>query len=153
MAAFASMYVWFQGCSMRVVEVDGIYTEAAETNMLYLTAGQRYSVLLTVDSNAVTNIPFVASMDEVRLQVPDSVLQLTSLKELFDAIPDDLNMNATGWLVIDGAGKLPEPLQLDDFDAFDDISLRPLDSLAALPKVDRTITLDMKMDNLGDGAN
>ena len=61
------MYVWFQGCTMRVVEVDGIYTEATETNMLYLTAGQRYSVLLTVDSHATTNIPFVASMDEVSL--------------------------------------------------------------------------------------
>ena len=59
------MYVWFQGCTMRVVEVDGIYTEATETNMVYLTAGQRYSVLLTVDSYATTNIPFVASMDEV----------------------------------------------------------------------------------------
>lgn len=65
MAAFASIYVWFQGCSMKVVEVDGIYTEPTETGMLYLTAGQRYSVLLTVGSNGVTNIPFVASMDEV----------------------------------------------------------------------------------------
>lgn len=69
MAAFASMYVWFQDCSMRVVEVDGIYTKAAEAEMLYLTAGQRYSVLLTVDSNGLANIPFVASMDEVCLRV------------------------------------------------------------------------------------
>ena len=56
---------------MRVVEVDGIYTEATETNMLYLTAGQRYSVLLTVDSRATTNIPFVASMDEVSSSIQD----------------------------------------------------------------------------------
>lgn len=65
MAAFAGMYVWFQGCSMKVVEADGIYTEATEASMLYLTAGQRYSVLLTIESNSVTNIPFVATMDEV----------------------------------------------------------------------------------------
>jgi len=50
---------------LRVVEVDGIYTEPAEASMLYLTAGQRYAVLLTVDSDSTTNIPFVASMDEV----------------------------------------------------------------------------------------
>jgi iron transport multicopper oxidase len=65
MAAFASMYVWFQGCSMRVVETDGIYTKPTEASMLYLTAGQRYSVLLTVENDAIANIPFVASMDEV----------------------------------------------------------------------------------------
>jgi iron transport multicopper oxidase len=66
MAAFAGMYVWFQGCTMKVVEVDGIYTEPTAANMLYLTAGQRYSVLLTIDGNSTANIPFVASMDEVR---------------------------------------------------------------------------------------
>ena len=58
---------------MRVVEVDGIYTEATETNMLYLTAGQRYSVLLTVNTHAKTNIPFVASMDEVRSSIQNLV--------------------------------------------------------------------------------
>ena len=65
---------------MRVVEVDGIYTEATETNMLYLTAGQRYSVLLTVDSHATTNIPFVASMDEVSLLRVNFDVDLTGLR-------------------------------------------------------------------------
>lgn len=83
----------------------------------------------------------------------DVVLQLTSEKELFDEIPDDLNLNATGWLVLDDAKELPPPLPMDTFEALDDMSLRPLDNLAALQKVDRTITLDMKMDNLGDGVN
>ncbi|KAJ4335250.1 hypothetical protein N0V87_006291 [Didymella glomerata] len=137
MAAFAGMYVWFQGCSMRVVEVDGIYTEPAEASMLYLTAGQRYAVLLTVDSYHATNIPFVASMDE----------------ELFDKIPDDLNSNVTGWLVLDDARDLPLPLEVETFEPLDDFTLQPLDKLAALDKVDRTVTLDLKMDNLGDGAN
>lgn len=65
MAAFAGMYVWFQGYTMNVVEVDGIYTELAEADMLYFTAGQRYSVLLTLDGDTSNSIPFVASMDEV----------------------------------------------------------------------------------------
>ena len=64
MAAFAGMYVWFQDCTMRIVEVDGIYTKPAEADMLYFTAGQRYSILLTIDSET-TNLPFMASMDEV----------------------------------------------------------------------------------------
>jgi iron transport multicopper oxidase len=49
---------------MRIVEVDGVYTKPAEADMLYFTAGQRYSVLLTIGSK-MTNIPFMASMDEV----------------------------------------------------------------------------------------
>jgi iron transport multicopper oxidase len=64
MAAFAGMYVWFQGCTMRIVEVDGVYTKPVEADMLYFTAGQRYSILLTIGSET-TNIPFMASMDEV----------------------------------------------------------------------------------------
>ncbi|KAJ4358726.1 uncharacterized protein N0V89_003310 [Didymosphaeria variabile] len=137
MAAFAGMYVWFQSCSMRVVEVDGIYTKPTEASMLYLTAGQRYSVLLTIDSDAATNIPFVASMDE----------------ELFDAIPDDLRSNVTGWLVLDSTREHPKPSDVDDFEPLDDLSIQPLDSLDLFDKVDRTVRLDIKMDNLGDGAN
>ena len=78
---------------------------------------------------------------------------LTDIKELFDAIPDDLNSNATGWLVVDKTQELSQPLELDAFEPLDDFSLRPLDSLVALDAVDRTVTLDLKMDNLGDGAN
>lgn len=137
MAAFAGMYVWFQGYIMRVVEVDGIYTKPAKAELLYFTAGQRYSVLLTIDADAENNIPFVASMDE----------------ELFDAIPDDLNSNVTGWLVLDKTREMPQPLYLEDFEPLDDFALRPFDNAAALDIVDKTVTLDLKMDNLGDGAN
>lgn len=77
MAAFAGMYVWFQGCSMKVVEVDGIYTKPAVADMLYFTAGQRYSVLLTIEDSEVKNIPFVASMDEVSLAVLQDAIELT----------------------------------------------------------------------------
>jgi iron transport multicopper oxidase len=49
---------------MRIVEVDGVYTKPVEADMLYFTAGQRYSILLTIGSE-MTNIPFMASMDEV----------------------------------------------------------------------------------------
>ncbi|KAF2993684.1 hypothetical protein E8E13_001519 [Curvularia kusanoi] len=136
MAAFAGMYVWFQGCTMKIVEVDGIYTKPAEADMLYFTAGQRYSVLLII-GNEMTNIPFVASMDE----------------ELFDAIPDDLQSNVTGWLVTDSTQELPLPSPIEAFEPFDDMALRPFDDLTALDKVDRSVTLDLKMDNLGDGAN
>src|SRR6266516_4452656 len=41
--AFVGQYVWFEGHSMHIVEVDGVYTEPAEAQIIYLTAAQRYS--------------------------------------------------------------------------------------------------------------
>lgn len=66
MAAFAAQHVWFEEHTMRIVEVDGIYTEPAEANMIYVTAAQRYSVLITMKDDASANYAFVGSMDEVR---------------------------------------------------------------------------------------
>lgn len=65
MAAFAAQHVWFEGHTMRIVEVDGIYTEPAEADMIYITAAQRYSVLITTKDDASSNFAFVGSMDEV----------------------------------------------------------------------------------------
>ncbi len=63
--AFAAQYVWFEEHTMRIVEVDGIYTEPADANMIYITAAQRYSVLITMKDDTSSNYAFVGSMDEV----------------------------------------------------------------------------------------
>ncbi|OMP82929.1 Iron transport multicopper oxidase FET3 [Diplodia seriata] len=135
--AFAAQYVWFEGHTMSVVEVDGIYTEPAEAERLYITAAQRYSVIISAKNETNSNYAFVGSMDE----------------DLFDTVPSTLNNNVTGWLVYDDRNANLPPLQIDDYDAFDDFSLVPQDGLALYDHVDHSITLDMKMDNLEDGAN
>ena len=63
--AFASQYFWIEGHKMRIVEVDGVYTEETEADMIYITAAQRYSVLVTTLDETSKNFPFVASMDQV----------------------------------------------------------------------------------------
>lgn len=63
--AFAAQYVWFEGHTMRVVEVDGVYTKPTEAGMLYMAAAQRVSVLITTRNDTSANFPFVGSMDEV----------------------------------------------------------------------------------------
>ena len=68
MGAFAGQYFWFEKHSMRVVEVDGIWTEPAETDMLYITVAQRYSVLVTMKNDTSANFAIVGSMDTVGLQ-------------------------------------------------------------------------------------
>lgn len=63
--AFASQYFWIEGHTMRIVEVDGVWTDAAETDMIYITSAQRYSVLVTMKNETSQNYAMVGSMDTV----------------------------------------------------------------------------------------
>ncbi len=74
-------------------------------------------------------------------------------KALFDTIPPGLKPNVTGWLMYDKTKDLPKPALLDEFNAFDDFTLVPTDGMETYHSVDHSITLDVKMGNLGDGAN
>ena len=70
MGAFAGQHVWFEGHNMTVVEVDGVYTHPSETSMIYLSAAQRCSFLITARNDGSANFPIVASMDTVRFTTP-----------------------------------------------------------------------------------
>lgn len=72
--AFAGQYLWFEGHKMRIVEVDGIYTEEAEAEMIYISAAQRVSFLLTTKKDTSKNFPIVASMDTVSIEALDTVV-------------------------------------------------------------------------------
>jgi iron transport multicopper oxidase len=74
-------------------------------------------------------------------------------QDLFDTIPDSLNPNVTGWLMYDDSAPKPTSAVLDTFASFDDYTLVPEDGLELYTNVDYSFNLDLKMDNLGDGAN
>ncbi|KAF7561130.1 hypothetical protein G7046_g3000 [Stylonectria norvegica] len=135
--AFAGQYFWIEGHNLSIVEVDGVYTKPAEAHMIYLSAAQRCSFLVTTSDNTENNFPIVASMDT----------------ELFDVLPDDLDWNVTGWLVYDDTKSLPKPVVVHEFDPFDDMELTPFDEMELLPEPDHQIVFDVVMDNLHDGAN
>lgn len=137
MGALAAHFVWFEGHKMRVVEVDGVWTEEAEAERLYITPAQRYSVLLTTKTDTSQNFAIVGAMDQ----------------DLFDVIPDNLNPNVTGWLVYNEKQPLPVPATVDELDWFDDFDLVPFDRQELYDHVDHSIRLDVTMENLGDGAN
>lgn len=65
--AFASQYFWIEGHTMRIVEVDGVWVDEAETDMIYISVAQRYSVLITAKDDASTNYAIVGSMDTVSM--------------------------------------------------------------------------------------
>ncbi|KAK5997143.1 Iron transport multicopper oxidase fetC [Cladobotryum mycophilum] len=135
--AFAGQYLWAEGHTMRIVEVDGIYTQAAEASMVYIAAAQRVSFLLTTKNDTSANFPIVSSMDTT----------------LFDSLPADLNYNVTGWLTYDSKAKKPDPAIIYELNPIDDMTLVPYDEMPLLPEPDHTVELDVIMDNLRDGKN
>lgn len=135
--AFASHYFWIQDHTMKIVEVDGTWVDAAEAAIIYISTAQRYSILVTMKNDSSTNYPMMGSMDT----------------DLFDSIPSTLNWNVTGWLVYNETVPLPAADTIYDFDYYDDFDLVPIDGEGALGTPDYTIQLDLTMNNLGDGAN
>jgi len=65
MGAFAGQYVWFEGHNMTIVEVDGVWTDPVEAEKIYISAAQRYSVLVTTKNDTSANYPIIGSMDTV----------------------------------------------------------------------------------------
>ncbi|KAI0147749.1 Cupredoxin [Xylariaceae sp. FL1272] len=135
--AFAAHYFWIEDHTMRIVEVDGVWTEQAETSMIYVAAAQRYTILVTMKNGTSRNYPIVTSMDT----------------DLFDTIPDTLDWNTTGWLVYNSDAELPTASFVDSFDFYDDFDLVPVDGAELFPDADYTVTLDLTMNNLANGAS
>lgn len=54
-------------------------------------------------------------------------------------------------MVYDETKPNPDPTFIDAFDEFDDFTLVPFDKQPLLPEPDQMITLDVIMDNLGNG--
>ncbi|KAF6843969.1 multicopper oxidase [Colletotrichum musicola] len=137
MGAFAAQYVWIEGHNISIVEVDGVYTEPVPTNLIYISAAQRYSFLVKTSNDTSSNFAIVASMDT----------------SLFDVLPPDLNYNVTGWLVYNDSQPLNPPATLDAFAPLDDMTLVPFDRQPLLPSPSKSVELDVIMDSLADGAN
>lgn len=63
--AFAGQYFWIEGHNLTIIEVDGVYTDPAEAELIYLGAAQRCSFLVTARNDTSANFPIVSSMDTV----------------------------------------------------------------------------------------
>ena len=137
MAAFAATYVHFDQHEMTIIEVDGVYTEKQAVDTVYVTAAQRYGVLIKAKPNANKNYAFLGSFD----------------LDMFDSVPGYLNPNVTGYLVYDSHKPLPlEAPTLASFDAYDDFNLVPSDHEPLLGTPDQIITLNMDFTTI-DGQN
>jgi len=134
---FVSQYVYLEGHNVTVVEVDGVNVEPYETDYIYLTVGQRYAVLVNAKPNKDRNYAIVQRFDPTML----------------DAIPNELRLNATNYIVYDESKPLPSEYKIQRLGPFNEFNLRTLDKIPLYDDYDYQITLDVVMDNLGNGVN
>jgi FtsP/CotA-like multicopper oxidase with cupredoxin domain len=99
--AFAGQHLWFEGHNMTLVEVDGVFVDAAEAEMIYVSAAQRYSFLLTAKNETGTNYAFVGSMDTVSTKHSSASWFLTSYRIYSTLFLMDYNgILLDGWSMI-----------------------------------------------------
>ena len=114
---------------MTIIEVDGVYTVAQQTDLIYLSDAQRMSVLITAKPTADKNYAFVGAMDP----------------SMFDSVPSTLNLNATGYLVYDTTKPLPSkaPTFASYTGGLDDFGLIPYDKLPLFGPVTRQVVFNV----------
>ncbi|PWY88540.1 hypothetical protein BO70DRAFT_359994, partial [Aspergillus heteromorphus CBS 117.55] len=140
-AAFVAQYFYIEDHSLRIVEIDGVYVEPTEADVLYIAAAQRYSVLVTMKNSTDKNYAIVTVADSV----------------LLDTIPSDLQLNQTNWLQYSSSAPHPEAnitvAVCSDLDPYDDMDLVPYDKQPLLTDPDHSLTLTVTMQDLENGAD
>ncbi|SCV02253.1 LAMI_0G17282g1_1 [Lachancea mirantina] len=135
---FISQYIYMEDHEFTVVEVDGVYVKPKTTNLLYIATGQRVAVLVHSQKTSSRNYALMQGMDATML----------------DVITPGLQLNRTTKIEYDSGSNDVSEYFIDSYkDAMNDFYLEPLDKMEILDDYDYQITLDVKMDNLGNGVN
>lgn len=79
---------------MTIIEVDGIYTQPQEVDVIYIATAQRYTVLLTTKTCSDSNYAITASMDTSD----------------FDSTPGYVVQNVTATLIYNESNASPLPV-------------------------------------------
>lgn len=137
--AFVAQYFYIEDHTFKIVEIDGVYTEPTEANLLYIAVAQRYSILFTTKNSTDENYAIVTVADST----------------LLDTIPPDLKLNNTNWLQYNKDAPHRQAdikvAQSSDLVPFDDITLIPHDRMPLLPSPDHEINVTVIMNDLGNG--
>lgn len=135
MGSFAAQYLQFDQHDMTIVEVDGVYITPHTVPQLFMTTGQRYSVIVKAKSNSNKNYAIVASMNEGMFDPGVIPPGLENNVNITHTYRDVINSpKATSWLVYDEKKPFPVPPTIP-YLPFDDMSFLPKDNQALLDPV------------------
>lgn len=140
--AFVAQYIRFEGHTVKVVEIDGVYVEPVEVEWLYVAVAQRYGLLIEALNETDKNYAISTIADQ----------------DLLDTIPSDLLLNHTNWLEYDHSAAHPEAnltgIEVsDDITPFDDSTLVPVDGEKIFENPSKEIEINVTMNNLNNGIN
>lgn len=145
MGMFVSQYLYIENHNFTIVEVDGVYVNPIETDLLYIGVAQRYGVLVHTKKDVDALYRFVNVLDQPML----------------DILPEDLEIISTNYVkygeglevskLAQGRGKFDEIV--DSIAPFDDFFLSPVGNDTLLDDPDYAIVLNFTMQNLGDGIS
>ena len=135
--AFAAHFVHFDQHPMKIVEVDGVYTEPQAADTILLAAAQRYTVLIQAHNNTEQNFAFSSAVSPA----------------MFDTPPVGVKTTVYGTLVYDETKPMPlPPLAGPSFNATDDFGLVPKDHQKLLDPVNHQITFNADFETI-NGQN
>ncbi|KAG0241356.1 multicopper oxidase-domain-containing protein [Mortierella sp. GBAus27b] len=135
MSALAMFHIHIDGHDMEIIEIDGIDVERTKVSSFYVTAAQRYSILVTAKNTTNLNYIFHADMDPA----------------MFDVVPPELQLNITGTLVYNPTASLA-PEEPSQWEPFNDAELVPL-VVEATSNPDQVIALTAAFSVLDDYRN
>ncbi|EPS97022.1 hypothetical protein FOMPIDRAFT_160144 [Fomitopsis schrenkii] len=134
-AAFAGFYFWIDGHDMRIIEADGVETEPYSVSQINIGVAQRYSILVTAKNDTSSNYAVHAHFDT----------------DMFDTVPDDLNPNATSYIIYDADAATTEG-SVDEYLSMPDIELVPI-IVEPMQPATATLEVTFEFDTMTDGTN
>lgn len=122
---------------MKIIEVDGSYTEPFEATQIRVAPAQRYTVLITAQSSAAANFAFLAALDINR--------------DFTDTAQSVFPHNITGYIVYNEAEPYPGPLEVEQWTPADDVTFQNLEgqSLLANPETNIVLNFTFGIDSAG----
>lgn len=154
-SALANFIFYIPGLNFTIVEVDGVYTEPAETSSIMMVPGQRYSLLVKIPDQT----PAVYQMGEIYRTAftPDTYPQQNRTGFLYTGNVSDsafVDLNNTS---IFETAPINETYTLEDYKStdinyFDDMDLVPYDHEELLPDPDEEVTFDIDFFTLKDNV-
>ena len=139
MAAFASTFIAFDSSHiMKIIEVDGSYTEPFEASQIRVAPAQRYTVLLSALSSTNANFPFLAALDINR--------------DFTDIANSVFPHNITGYIVYNQNNPVPAPLEIGAWQPADDVMFQSLQGQNLLEEPDQSIVLNFTFGIDSDGV-
>ncbi|KAH0834847.1 Fet3 protein [Lanmaoa asiatica] len=154
MAAFTAFYFWIDGHEMRIIEADGTDVQEYPTDMLSISAAQRYSMLVQARNDSSSNWMIHANMDTTMFDKVPTTLQTSLHSSQFVRIyrlrctQTDLTSSITyaeGQNITDLG-----PVQ--NYYMTNDTALVPVDPIPQ-PVASQSVELEVVFQTMDDGTN